>query len=1453
MGFFFAFHPPMNSPSSALSSLFKWVSLRALMVGATLSASGQITDGPCTRRTSVVLSEIHYHPANLPSSHGEFIELYNSSPISVDLSGWTLRGDADFDIPSGTRLEGGEFLIIAADPSPFLELGVSALGPWTGSLSNRAGTVRLRKASGGIVLETNYQDRGLWPITADGTGHSLILRHPSYGESRPEAWTSSSHPNGSPGAFDPSPDSPLDQLILSEIYSAPPPAELGFIELHNPASTPIDLSGCFITHDRDLPGFQVPSDIILAPGQYRAFNESILGFELDPSGGEIYLRAPDGLRVIKARAFGGQAIGQPWGGLSQWRELAQPTPNSPNASTIQNSIVINEIHYHPADGGTETEYLELFNSGPNTTDLSGWQFKEGINFTFPSGTLLNPASHLVIAKDRNALLARHPNLDPSQVLGDYGGVLSNAGERIELQDTNQRCIDTVSYRDGGRWPELADGGGRSLQLIDLRSDNALPSNWAAGDESGAAPAITIEHTGVLDFGHQGVPQATRAFIMLHGAGEALIDHIEVIVNGTNLIPNGTFDNDLNSWKPFGTHGLTFHENGAMHLVATDEGDLANLVDTTLSSPIPPGTTVTLRATCRWISGSPHLLLGLNGGFLEAPGTLPIPSALGTPGSPNSENRNTGPAITEVNHSPLLPQAGEPITIQARIADPDGIGPVRLRYRLDPSTSTSQITMTEIGDDFYTATIPAQSDGSMIAFHIIAVDNASSRTISRFPADAPSRECLVRVGSQDEAGDFSTMHLWTTNQTLNEWRDRERSSNLELDATFVSDGRAIYNVGTYYSGSQNGVTIYDSPIGNPTGYNIRLPKDEVFLNTQRLTIDRETTRDATRQRERLLFWFLEKLKLPNLHRRYVHFYFNGVERDRLIMEDVQRPNRDIIEQWFSDEGRLTKTNSWFEFDSDSNVDLASGSEKNLLSHKITTDGSVKIPPHRWTWTHGAGHDDGNDFSSIISLIDAAQSSPENLLENMRRKADLRQWMRTFAMNDLGAYWDTFGNPGSKNAYLFESLETRQWSIVTWDMDVGLGVFNDPFNAPLFATNIDPTVRRLYAEPNIVRDYWQALDESLETFFNATSGTEIHNILQETYDALRANDAPVTSPFAPSGPDGLSVDDWINQRRNFIQAELNNIQSSFSASAPLSSQTRFATLSGTTSLASTTLTANGITLNPDYTSATNWSAAFPLGLGENQILIESFDQDENPLGSELLNITYTGSENWANLSLNEWMASNSPSTGILDPADNQPDDWIELYNPSSTPVSLDGWYLSDDSTNPLKFPIPNGFTIPAGGHLLAWADDQSFQNNPSLRQELHLNFRLSASGESIILSAPDTTEIDRVDFGPQTSGLARLRSPDGSDSFTYTATPNPGSTNPTPPSPPLIAPPLLITRAQNTINFPTSAGTIYELEQSHDLQNWISTTSPVLSDGTPLSFPFSPDTVQRQFFRLIIHSL
>lgn len=139
------------------------------------------------------------------------------------------------------------------------------------------------------------------------------------------------------------------------------------------------------------------------------------------------------------------------------------------------------------------------------------------------------------------------------------------------------------------------------------------------------------------------------------------------------------------------------------------------------------------------------------------------------------------------------------------------------------------------------------------------------------------------------------------------------------------------------------------------------------------------------------------------------------------------------------------------------------------------------------------------------------------------------------------------------------------------------------------------------------------------------------------------------------------------------------------------------------------------------------------------------------------------------LNEFMADNG--TKIEDP--DQPGeypDWIELYNPGPEPADLRGLYLTTDLANPTQFRITYPITVPAGGHVLFWADDDPEQG------PFHTNFKLSKSGEEIgLYSSGGTVQLDAVIFGPQTVDVGFGRLPDGVGAWTYLPCPTPGWPN------------------------------------------------------------------------------
>ena len=152
------------------------------------SGSGSGTGNP-TSIGHVVVSEVFY---NVDPQHGrkpqnEWIELYNGSSASVDLSGWQITDDeVSRTLPSGTKIDSGSYLVVSDDESTatkwtipstaqFIALGVT-LG---NGLANAGDIVRLKDQNGQGVdsLSWGKNTSAFSPaIPTVDEGHSLARK-----------------------------------------------------------------------------------------------------------------------------------------------------------------------------------------------------------------------------------------------------------------------------------------------------------------------------------------------------------------------------------------------------------------------------------------------------------------------------------------------------------------------------------------------------------------------------------------------------------------------------------------------------------------------------------------------------------------------------------------------------------------------------------------------------------------------------------------------------------------------------------------------------------------------------------------------------------------------------------------------------------------------------------------------------------------------------------------------------------------------------------------------------------------------------------------------------------------------------------------------------------------------------------------------------------------------------
>ena len=121
------------------------------------------------------------------------------------------------------------------------------------------------------------------------------------------------------------------------------------------------------------------------------------------------------------------------------------------------------------------------------------------------------------------------------------------------------------------------------------------------------------------------------------------------------------------------------------------------------------------------------------------------------------------------------------------------------------------------------------------------------------------------------------------------------------------------------------------------------------------------------------------------------------------------------------------------------------------------------------------------------------------------------------------------------------------------------------------------------------------------------------------------------------------------------------------------------------------------------------------------------------------------------INEFMSVNE---SILMDEDGDYPDWIELYNGSSNSINLVGYGLSDKEDDPFKWIFPTCIIEP-GEFKIIFASNKDYQGS----FYLHTNFKISSSGEELLLTNPFGNLIDYINPTPLSENISFGRSQDG----------------------------------------------------------------------------------------------
>ncbi|HWB02969.1 MAG TPA: lamin tail domain-containing protein [Verrucomicrobiales bacterium] len=226
------------------------------------------------------------------------------------------------------------------------------------------------------------------------------------------------------------------------------------------------------------------------------------------------------------------------GRWSSWSAPLEFVASLPNITPLTNSLVVSEVMYDPAPATaaesalgyvtSDFEWVELFNAGAATLDLTDVRFTKGVDFNVPAGTTMAAGEYAVVVRNSSAFTARY-GAGP-RILGQYTpDNLNNDGEQLKLSYGAGEPIRDFIYDDAAPWPAGAKETGASIYLLSagIVPDHTVGENWRASTTAGGTPGRSeppgdygLWSGGYFSAGEPGYPQIAAPGFDADGDGFA---------------------------------------------------------------------------------------------------------------------------------------------------------------------------------------------------------------------------------------------------------------------------------------------------------------------------------------------------------------------------------------------------------------------------------------------------------------------------------------------------------------------------------------------------------------------------------------------------------------------------------------------------------------------------------------------------------------------------------------------------------------------------------------------------------------------------------------------------------------------------------------------------------------------------------------------------------------------
>jgi len=325
------------------------------------------------------------------SSSDEWIELYNTSSSSIDLTNWTLEATdgSPFITLEGDISAGKFFLLERTNDDSVPDIIADQI--YTGALGNSGEYLKLKDSNNNIIEEINCSDG--WFAGDNSTKQTM--------ERTTNGWQTSLDFGGTPKAQNSSGKEPEEEIEPEEELEEEEIEEESEefqepVESSNPAPVPPAESS-----SNQLPIADAGNDII-------AFTDEEITFDgsgsYDPDNDELNYNWNLGEGTIKKDAV----ITHKYlysGNYLVTLTVSDSEYHSQDTLTVKiypKKIFINEFLPSPIGKDAEEEWIEIYNDSEQIINIDGWQLDDEDGgskpFIFPKNTLIAPKDHLVFSR-----------------------------------------------------------------------------------------------------------------------------------------------------------------------------------------------------------------------------------------------------------------------------------------------------------------------------------------------------------------------------------------------------------------------------------------------------------------------------------------------------------------------------------------------------------------------------------------------------------------------------------------------------------------------------------------------------------------------------------------------------------------------------------------------------------------------------------------------------------------------------------------------------------------------------------------------------------------------------------------------------------------------------------------------------------------------------------------------